>query len=125
MLKGLGDLANLGTVLKQAQEMGSKLEKINEELRGKRVTGQAGGGLIEVEANGLGEVQAVRIDDSLIEQGDREMIEDLLPAAIRSAQAKAKQLHIESMQSLTGGAPLPGLADMLGNLAGNEGPQQH
>ena len=122
MLKGLGDLANLGTVLKQAQEMGSKLEKINEELRDKRVTGQAGGGLIEVEANGLGEVQAVRLDDTLIEQRDRELIEDLLPAAIRAAQEKAKELHAESMRSLTGGMALPGLAEMLGKLSGDRGP---
>ena len=122
MFKGLGDIANLGAVLKQAQEMGSKLEKLNEELKSKRVTGQAGGGLIEVEANGLGEVHAVRIDESLIEQRDRELIEDLLPAAIRSAQAKAKQLHAESMQSVTGGIQLPGLADALGKLSGDLGP---
>ena len=122
MLKGLGDIANLGSVLKQAQEMGSKLEKINEELRHKRVTGQAGGGLVEVEANGLGDVQSVRIDESLFEARDREMVEDLLPAAIRAAQEKARELHKESMRALTGGIELPGMADMLGKLSGDQGP---
>jgi nucleoid-associated protein EbfC len=80
------------------------------------VTGAAGGGLIEVDANGLGEVLAVRIDPSLIEKRDREMLEDLLPAAINAAQQKAKELHAQSMQSLAGGFNLPGLSDALGGL---------
>ena len=114
MFKGLGNLANLGNIMKQAQEMGSKMQELNEELKTKRVTGSAGAGLVEVEASGIGEVLAVRIDPSLIEKQDRELIEDLLPAAINAAQLKQKELYAEQMQELTGGLPLPGLADMLG-----------
>ena len=116
VFKGLSQLANLPALLKQAQEMGGKLEQLTAELKTKRVTGAAGGGLVEVDSNGLGEALAVRIDPSLIEKQDRELLEDLLPAAINAAQQKAKELHAESMQQLTGGMNLPGLADALGSL---------
>ncbi len=118
MLKGLGNLANLGSIMKSAQEMGSKLQSLNEELRAKRATGAAGGGLIEVEVNGLGEALAVRIDPSLVEKQDREMIEDLLPAAFNAAVAKANQLRAEGMQSISGGMQLPGLDDALSQFTG-------
>jgi nucleoid-associated protein EbfC len=118
VFKGLGNLANVGALLKQAQEFGGKMQAIQEDLKTKRATGAAGGGLVEVEVNGLGEALAVRIDPSLIDKNDREMIEDLLPAAFNAAQQKAKTLHAEAMQSLTGGIPLPGLQDALSQLTG-------
>ena len=62
MLKGLEGLANLGSIMKQAQQMGGKLQEVNAQLKTQRTTGSAGGGLVEVETNGLGEVLAVRID---------------------------------------------------------------
>ncbi len=116
MLKGLGNLANLGAIMKQAQEMGGKMQAIQTELKTKKATGAAGGGLVEVDVNGLGDVLAVRIDPPLVAKGDREMIEDLLPAAINAAQAKAKQLHAEAIQGLAGGLPLGGFADILSQL---------
>lgn len=123
MFKGLGNLANLGAIMKQAQEMGSRMQAMQEELKHKRTSGTAGGGLIEVEVNGLAEVLAVRIDPTLMEKGDREMIEDLLPAAFNAAQHKAKELHSEAMKSLTGGMAIPGLQEALSQMSGNaEGP---
>jgi DNA-binding YbaB/EbfC family protein len=118
VFKGLGNLANLGALMKSAQEMGTKMQALGEELKTKRATGAAGGGLVEVEVNGLGEVLAVRIDPALVEKQDREMIEDLLPAAFNAAAQKAKQLHAEGMQSITGGMQLPGLDDALSQLTG-------
>jgi DNA-binding YbaB/EbfC family protein len=118
VLKGLGNLANLGALMKQAQEVGSRMQAMQEELRGKRATGAAGGGLIEVDVSGLAEVLAVRIDPALVQRGAREMIEDLLPAAFTAAQQKARQLHAEAMKNITGGLPLPGLDDALSQLAG-------
>ncbi len=109
MLKGLGNLANLGSLMKQAQEMGEKMQQVSEALKLERVTGQAGAGFVEVEANGLGEVLAVRIEPTLVEKKDRELIEDLLPAAINAAQQKAKGLHAEKMQAITGDMQLPGI----------------
>ena len=121
MFKGLGSLTSFGALLKQAQEMGSKMQALNEELKTKRAVGHAGGGLVEVEVNGLAEVLAVRIDPSLVEKRDREMIEDLLPAAFNAAQRKAKQLYADAMQSITGGLPVPGLQDALAQLGDRPG----
>lgn len=117
MLKGLSNLASLPGILKQAQEMSAKLQQAQTELAAKRVTGAAGGGLVEVDANGLGEVLAVRLDPNLVARQDREMLEDLLPAAINAAQAKAKQLHAESLSHITGGMSIPGLTDALGGMS--------
>jgi DNA-binding YbaB/EbfC family protein len=116
MFKGLGNLANIGALMKQAQEMGRKMQALNEELKTKRATGAAGGGLIEVDVNGLAEVLAVRIDPTLITKGDREMIEDLLPAAFNAAYQKAKQLHTDAMSSLAGGMQVPGLQEAIAQL---------
>jgi DNA-binding YbaB/EbfC family protein len=118
VFKGLGNLANIGALVKQAQEMGGKMQAVQEELKTKKATGAAGGGLVEVDVNGLSEVLAVRIDPSLVEKGEREMIEDLLPAAFNAAQAKAKQLHAEALQQLAGGLPMGGFADILSQLPG-------
>jgi nucleoid-associated protein EbfC len=118
LFKGLSNLANLGSILKQAQEVGGKLQGINESLKGRRVTGTAGGGLVTVEASGLGEIISCRIDPSLDVAGDREVLEDLLPAAINQAIAKSKEMHAEAMQSLTQGFDLPGLNEMMGQLGG-------
>jgi DNA-binding YbaB/EbfC family protein len=118
VFKGLSNLANFGALVKQAQEMGSRMQAMQDELRTKRVTGGAGGGLVEVDMNGVAEVLAVRIDPSLVDKRDREMIEDLLPAAFNAAQQKAKQLHAEAMQQVAGGLPLGGLQDALSQLSG-------
>ena len=118
MLKGLGNLANLGSMLKQAQQMGSKLQGVSEQLKGQRTSGMAGGGMVTVEVNGVGEVLKCRIDPSLSTAGDRELIEDLLPAAINQALAKAKDLHAEAVRSLTQGMDVPGLDEMMSQFTG-------
>jgi DNA-binding YbaB/EbfC family protein len=111
-------LSNIASLMRQAQQMGGKMQEISERLRGERATGAAGGGMVEVEVNGLGEVLSVKIEPSLVESGDREMIEDLLPAAINQAVAKSKQLHVEAMKSLTDGMDMPGLEEALSQITG-------
>ena len=119
MFKGIGNLASLGPLMKQAQEMGGKMQQLNEQLKLERVTGTAGAGLVEVEANGLGEVLAVRLDPSLVEKQDRELIEDLLPPAINATKQKANELRAEKMQSIAGGMDLQGLdLSALGDALG-------
>jgi DNA-binding YbaB/EbfC family protein len=120
VFKGLGSLANLGSLLKQAQQMGGRLKQISEELKTKRAEGSSGGGLVKVEVNGLGEVLACRVDASLVGSGDRELLEDLLAAAVNQALAKSKQLHAEAMKSMTEGIDIPGLGTMLSQLSGGE-----
>jgi DNA-binding YbaB/EbfC family protein len=118
VFKGLSNLANIGNLMKQAQEMGTRMQALQDQLKTRRATGNAGGGLIEVEVNGLGDVLAVRIDPSLVERKDREMIEDLLPAAVNAAQSKAKQMHAEAMQSIAGELPMAGLSEAMQQLTG-------
>ncbi|TWT88954.1 Nucleoid-associated protein [Pseudobythopirellula maris] len=118
MLKGLGNLANIGQMMQQAKEMGSKMKAMQEELKAQKVTGSAGGGMVEVDANGAGEVLAVRIDPSLKEKGDMELVEGLLPAACNAAAQKARELHAEKMQEITGG--MPGLGEAMAGLTGEE-----
>ena len=115
MFKGLSNLAGL---LKQAQQFGGQMDKLTEQLKARRVTGAAGGGMVEVEINGLLEVVGCRIDPQLFGQGDRELIEDLVTAAVNQAVAKGKQLHAEALKELTGGLPLPGLQEALEKFAG-------
>ncbi len=122
MFKGLGNLANIGQMMQQAQEVGSKMQAIEESLKSQRATGSAGGGMIEVDVNGTADVLAVRIDPTLIEKQDKEMIEDLLPAAINAAKEKANQLRAEAMQEITGGLNLPGLGDAMAKFTGGAKP---
>lgn len=118
MLKGLGNIASL---VKQAQTMGPKMQEAMEVLKTKKVSGTAGGGMVTVHADGIGNILSVEIDPILEEKQDLEMIKDLLPAAINQAISKQKQLHMEAMQEVTGDLPLPGkMEDMLKNLMGNQ-----
>jgi len=113
MFKGIGDLAGM---LKQAQSMGSRMKEMNEQLSAIRAIGSAGGGLVEVEVNGLGEMMRISIDSTLLEKKDRELIEDLVPAATNAALSKAKEQQARSMQDLAGGMDIPGLSDALQSL---------
>ncbi|MGA2033009.1 MAG: YbaB/EbfC family nucleoid-associated protein [Thermoguttaceae bacterium] len=120
MFKGL---SNLGNLLKQAQQFGGQMEKLTEELKNRRATGAAGGGMIEVEINGAMELLRCRIDPQLIAQGDRELIEDLVVAAVNQALVNAKKMHAEALKDMTGGLQLPGLQEALEKLGGIEGPE--
>lgn len=116
MFKGL---SNLGSLLKQAQQIGGRMQELNEQLKRQTAVGSAGGGMVEVEVNGLAEVLRCRIEEKLIAQGDRELIEDLLVTAVNQAMAKTKQMHAEAMQSLTGGMSLPGLDEAMQKFLGS------
>ncbi len=120
MFEGLSNLANLGALFKQAQQMGSKMQQVTEELKTRRAEGSAGGGMVTVEVNGIGEVLSCHIDPSLISSGDRELVEDLLPAAVNAALAKGKELYAQAMQSMTDGLDVPGLNAMLAQLSGGK-----
>lgn len=120
MFKGI---ANLGSLLKHAQQFGGQMERLSEELKSRRATGVAGGGMVEIEINGVIEVLRCHIDPQLMAQGDRELIEDLVVAAINQAVMKGKQLHAEAVKDLTGGLQLPGLQEALAKLTGSELPK--
>lgn len=117
MFKGL---SNLGSLIKQAQQIGGQMQNLGEQLKELRATGTAGGGMVEIEVNGLLEVLQCRIDEQLISQGDRELIEDLVAAAMNQAVSKGKQLHADAMKEVTGGLELPGLQEALAKMTGPE-----
>lgn len=117
MFKGLGNLAGM---MQQAQEMGAKMKELQTKLEAERVTGEGGGGMVTVEMTGSQRVIAVRIDPSLLEKGDREMIEELTATAVNDASERAKQAHAAAMTEITGGMNLPGMGDMLNKLTGGQ-----
>lgn len=119
MFKGL---AGLGSLLKQAQQISGRIKELNEELRGRRASGSAGGGMVEVEVNGLLEVLRCRIDPELVSQGDRELIEDLVATAMNQALTKGKELHAEALKAMTSGLDVPGLEEALGKFLGGNAP---
>jgi len=112
------NLAGLGSLLKQAQNIGGQLGNLSEQLKQRRTTGSAGGGMVEVEVNGIMEVLRCTIDPALMQQNDRELIEDLVVAAVNQAISKGKQLHAEAVQDLTGGIELPGLNEAMAKFMG-------
>ena len=120
MFKGL---TGLGSLLKQAQEIGGKMKGLGDELRTRRVTGSAGGGMVEIEVNGLLEVLQCRIDQQLIADGDRELLEDLVATAVNQAIAKGKALHGEAVKSLTGGIEIPGIEEAMAKFLGPDQPE--
>ena len=104
---------NIFSLVRKAQEMGGKMQEFNDQLRTQRATGSAGGGLVSVEVNGLGEMLRLTIDPMLMERQDREMIEDLVPAAVNQAKDKAQQLHAAAMKEMVSDLQMPGLEDAI------------
>ena len=94
-------------LMKQAAELKSKMEAMQAELDQIVVEGTAGGGLVTVKLSGKGDMKGVKIDDSLIKPGEKEIVEDLIVAAHADAKRKAEALLQEKMKAVTGGLPLP------------------
>jgi DNA-binding YbaB/EbfC family protein len=100
-------MADFMKILQQAQEMQGKFQKVQEELQQQTVTASAGGGMVTVEANGQGTIRSVKIDPSVVDKADVEMLEDLVLVAVTEVQKKAQTLAQDSMGTLTGGLNLP------------------
>ncbi len=95
--------------MKQAQEMQSRMAKMQEELAATLVSGQSGGGMVEVTLNGKQIVQKLKIDPSVVDPGDVELLEDLITAAFNDAQKKLLDLTQNGLSKVTGGLNIPGL----------------
>ena len=96
----------LGNILKQAQKMQEELQKSQEKMAQEEVTGESGGGLVKVTMNGRHEVKRIEIDAALM-QDDKEMLEDLVAAAVNAAVQRVGEKMQESMEGLTSGLQLP------------------
>ena len=107
MLKGLGQLGDMAKIMKQAQEVQAKIASAQERLSELMVTGEAGAGMVTCTANAKGELKGLTIDPSLFNPDDKEVVEDLILAAIKEAQAKAGEAAQAEMAKATEGIPLP------------------
>ncbi len=100
-------MVNIGNMMKQAQELQKKMSEAQEKLNSIEVQGESGGGLVKVTSTAKGEVKRIFLDKSLLKPEDKEILEDLIVAAINDAKQKGENAAQEEMKSVTGGLPLP------------------
>ncbi|MBU0755997.1 MAG: YbaB/EbfC family nucleoid-associated protein [Planctomycetes bacterium] len=105
-MSGLGDFSNL---LKQAQKMQKEIARIQEDLKDRVVEGTAGGGMVKSHVNGKGELLSIKIDPSVVDPEDVELLEDLVTAAVKQGLKNSKDLQDKELSGLTGGLGLPGI----------------
>tara|TARA_R110002094_G_scaffold77933_2_gene84428 strand:- start:862 stop:1206 length:345 start_codon:yes stop_codon:yes gene_type:complete len=110
MLKELGALGDMAGMMKKAQEMQGKMAQLQDDMANIMVTGESGAGLVKATATAKGELKALDIDPSIFNGDDKEVVEDLILAAIKDAQAKASERAQSEMAKVTEGMGLP--ADM-------------
>ena len=100
-------MKNLGNLMKQAQEMQTKMQEMQDRLADIEITGESGAGMVSVTLNGKSEMRGIKIDPSLFNSEDAEVVEDLIMAAFNDAKGKAEQHMQEQMAEVTGGLNLP------------------
>lgn len=107
MFKGLGGLGDMSKMMKAAQEMQGKMAEMQESLERITVTGESGAGLVKATATAKGELTALDIDPSIFVASEKEVVEDLILAAIKDAQSRASERAQEEMGKITEGLGLP------------------
>ena len=106
-------MPNMGKLMKQAQQLQSKMAKMQEELSEKTVEASAGGGMIIAVANGRQELVSIQIEQEVIDPDDAEMLQDLIMAAVNDALNRAKEMMNEEMGKVTQGMNIPGMPGMF------------
>ena len=106
-------MPNMGKLMKQAQQLQSKMAKMQEELGEKTVEASAGGGMIIAVANGRQELVSIQIEREVIDPDDAEMLQDLIMAAVNDALNRAKEMMNEEMGKVTQGMNIPGMPGMF------------
>lgn len=107
MFKGLGDMGDIGKMMEAAQEMQAKMAKMQEDLANLTVTGESGGGLVKATATAKGELVGLDINPTIFSPDDKEVVEDLILAAIKDAQRRAEDKAASEMARLTREMGLP------------------
>lgn len=108
MSKGF-DLSSLGNLVQQAKEMQERLSSLQAEVGARTVEATAGGGMVTARVNGRLEVLSIAIDPQVLASGDRDMLQDLVVAAVNQALRQAQAMMADEMSKLTGGLRIPGL----------------
>ena len=104
---------NLGAIMKQAQDMQSKMKTIQDELKAKEVESTAGGDMVTLKMNGEYEITSLKIKPEVVSDDDIEMLEDLVTAAVNEGVRKVKEMTAEAMGEVTGGLNIPGMGNMF------------
>ena len=107
MLKGLGAMGDMAKMMKTAQQMQGKMAQLQEDMHNIIVEGESGAGLVKATCTAKGELKSLDIDPSIFNGDDKEVVEDLILAAIKDAQGKASDKAQEEMGKLTEGMGLP------------------
>jgi DNA-binding YbaB/EbfC family protein len=107
MFKGLGGLGDMAKMMKSAQDMQAKMAQMQEDLESITVTGEAGAGLVKATATAKGELTGLDIDPSIFNGADKEVVEDLILAAIKDAQSKASERAQDEMGKIAESLGLP------------------
>lgn len=102
-------MKGMGKMMKQAQQLQSKMLKLQEEMADKTVETTSGGGMVKVVANGRQQVLSIQIEKEVVDPDDLEMLQDLILAAINDALIKSQEMATQEMSKLTGGLNIPGL----------------
>ncbi|MBQ7249520.1 MAG: YbaB/EbfC family nucleoid-associated protein [Deltaproteobacteria bacterium] len=108
MSRGFGGFPG-GNIVKQAQMMQQKIERLQEELGEREVEASAGGGMVLAKVNGKQQLLSIKIDPAAVDPQDVEMLEDLVTAAVNEALRKSSEMVQEEMSKITGGINIPGL----------------
>ena len=108
MFKG-GGMPNMQQMMKQVQQMQEKMDKVQAELENKTVTAEAGGGMVKVTANGKQHIIKIDVEKEVINPDEKEMLEDLILAAVNQAIDRSTAMAAEEMQKITGGMIPPGI----------------
>ena len=101
-------MKNIGQLMKQAQAMQAKMAELQAQLESVEMTGAAGGGMVQVTLNGKGDLKKIKLDKSLLDPNEAEVVEDLIVAAFNDAKQKVTAHTEAEMHKLTGGLNLPG-----------------
>ncbi|MCP3970942.1 MAG: YbaB/EbfC family nucleoid-associated protein [Rhodobacteraceae bacterium] len=107
MLKGLGQLGDMAGMMKKAKEMQTRMAEMQDNLGSITVVGESGAGLVRATATAKGELTALEIDPSIFNPDEKEVVEDLILAAIKEAQTRAAERGQEEMKRITEGLGLP------------------
>ena len=100
-------MKNLGQMMKQAQQMQAKMAEMQAQLETVEMTGASGGGLVQVTVGGKGDLRRIKLDKSLIDPNEIEVLEDLIVAAFNEARTRVEAHVAQEMAKVTGGLQLP------------------
>lgn len=102
-------MKGMGNVMKQAQKLQAKMQRLQEEMAEKTIETTSGGGMVKVVASGKQQIISIQIEKEVVDPDDVEMLEDLILAAVNDALLKSQEMVTQEMSKLTGGLNIPGL----------------